>query len=284
MSKSNPWKYAQVDPARVKDNRFLNPRTPRTPPPPLTPPPGLNPKIEGDYILMPQTGTYALGVHALQEACKAENNTAHPQFTRNNGSRIYRPLTFRENIQARVDDFNRLTDSNGDNRSLDDRLKLFDKWLDSCMGVTHKAKSKKFKLVEECSQLIEIPKDFSEGFLPIAYRRIQGVELNSGKTGVKYDKLLTENEVDDHEAWINAIGDNQAGRNLLREYTGIVFSQLKRKYNREKGMRFWVLQNTDKDQLRSLCVYNLDSNSNASGGNYLDDDGSFLRVAQPKTP
>jgi hypothetical protein len=281
MTPKNPWKHVKVDPARLENNRFLNPTEPVPPTPSVDP---VSEPITGAYILMPKTTTEVQGIHALRKACEAESNSAHPQFPKDDGSLIYRPLTFRETIQARVDDFNIEQDDDGNDRDIEDRLRFFNKWLDSCTGIGYKAKTKKFKLASECSQLIEITSDFADAFLPTLYNQIQGVELDSGKRGVKYGELLTETEVNGHEAWINAVGDDQEGKDLLREYTGIVFSQLKRKYDQEYGMCFWVVQNPAKDQLRALYVSSLYNYSIAYGDSNLDSVGSFLRVAQERTP
>src|SRR3989344_577387 len=59
----------------------------------LTPPEYSSTVIEGKYILMPRASTYAQGVHALQNACKAETASVHPPFITSDGN-IHRPLTF----------------------------------------------------------------------------------------------------------------------------------------------------------------------------------------------
>ena len=124
------------------------------------------------------------------------------------------------------------------------------------------------KLVNICEELIEITQDFNRKFLPIDYSSIQGVELDSSQA--KYGKLLTKQEVLDHPAWLTAVEED---RELLRAYSDIVFAE-----SRGKNMGFWVLDSPNKDQLRALFVYDLDNSSYASGYDYLDNSGSFLRV------
>ncbi|MBI5002685.1 J domain-containing protein, partial [Candidatus Woesearchaeota archaeon] len=99
------------------------------------------------YILMNIAPTYARGVHALHTACVAENNLNHPKYICPDGSSIYRPLTFKEGIVARLREFNTLHNPDGSARSLDDRLVLFSRWNDSCTGIAKKAGTTKFKII-----------------------------------------------------------------------------------------------------------------------------------------
>ena len=219
--------------------------------------------IQGSYILMSQTDTYAGGVHNLREACQSENNQAHPKFTRTQGG-IYRPLTFKENLQARVEDYESHPSDD------DKRLRLFNMWLDSCCGVAYKSKSTKFKLVPICEELITIDQDFDDPSLAINYRRANGIKLDKNKG--RYNTALTKQEVLDHPAWLAAVEGDRA---LLKTYSDIVFAEK----DTDRAMWFWVLDKPDNDQLRALFVNMIGSNSSAYGGNNLRNNGSFLRVA-----
>jgi len=221
------------------------------------------------YVLMPRAETYALGVEKLKNACLADQLNAQPLFTQNDNSKIIRPLTFEENIRARVNDFETLLDENGNDRSLEQRKRLFNTLLDSCTGIAYKAKTTKFKLITECSELVNIANNFNEEYLPISYNAVNGIELDSSK-GI-YNKLLTPQQVLEHKAW-NAIVQDSS---LLKTYTDIVF-QLK---PGDKRMGFRVRQNTKKDELRALYVYVIDYISNADG-DYSLDYAYFLRVTQ----
>ena len=53
------------------------------------------------YVLMSEKGNYTKGVHALRTKCEKENDCRQPLFIQEDGSRIYRPLTFKENIEAK---------------------------------------------------------------------------------------------------------------------------------------------------------------------------------------
>jgi hypothetical protein len=235
--------------------------------------------VRGRYDLMDETNTYALGVEALRDSYGRGECPAQSLYTKDDGGQIVRPLTFKEVLQARVDDFNRVQDNDGNERDLDDRLRLFDHWIDSATGVAYKAGSTKFKIIPACRPLVEIDAGFNEGFMNVDYGALAGIELDSG--AAKYNELLTREAVMGHEGWLAAVEGN---RELLQEYSNIVFEQLERKYSRNTGMRFWVLSNTGEDQLRALYVYNLNYISNAYGINSLNSNGSFLRVAHTVAP
>jgi hypothetical protein len=204
---------------------------------------------KGDY-----SRAYAQGVHALQEACK---NSTHPQEFG-----VYRPLTFRENLQARVNDY---TSNEGD------KLRLFQTWLDSCCGVAYKGGTTKFKIVPRCRELVTIQRDFNQGFFPIDYDSVQGVELDFSQG--KYRTLLTQQEVLEHPAWLAAV---EGDKDLLKVYSEIIFAE-----RSGKNMGFWVWNQPSQDQLRALFVYSLGYGSSADGS-YLDYRGSFLRVVAPQ--
>ena len=128
--------------------------------------------------------------------------------------------------------------------------------------------------------MITIAPDFNSTFMPVSYRSIRGIELNSSQRGIVYNNWLTQDHVINHPAWKAAVGDDA----LLREYAGIVFPLLQTKYNRDTGMAFFVVQKPNEDQLRALFVNNLDYSSGAVGNYDLDNYGSFLRVAHRRAP
>ncbi len=234
---------------------------------------------QGQYVLMDVTNTYALGVQALREACKKEPLSPHPKLLREDGGVMYRPLTFRENLYARVTDFNQEHDGVGNKRTLDDRLRFFNRRLDPCTGIAYKAGENRMKIVPVCENLIEIASLFNESFLPINYDSLGGEELD--RSVGKYNVLLTRNEVIDHPAWLAAV---EHDKTLLKEYADIVFAQLQEKYQRNTGMRFWIRDTTATDELHALLVHYLDCYSDAGGYNSLSYNGSFLLVAPSGAP
>jgi len=224
-----------------------------------------NGDIKGRYELMPQADTYALGVEAVR------NTATNNPFIQDNGSKIYRPLTFKENIEARVNDYETLTNPDGSERTPEERIRFFNTWLNSSTGIAFKKGSTLFKIINECNELITIDSAFNNDYLPISYSQLQGNELDSGKG--TYNILLTKDAVTNHPAWIAALEND---RSLLRNYADIVF-----KLKQGHLMRFWVRSNTDTDELRALYVNSLAGSSSAGGDDDLYVDACFLRkVAQ----
>ncbi len=234
---------------------------PRMPP---IPPRGSALPSDVQYILMDSVSTCALGVHALREACDADSASPHPKYVLADGSSVYRPLTFKENIEARVNDYEQKKPDN-------ERLQLFNRWIDSCLGMAYQMKTKKFKMVLQCPELITIAKDFRGGHLPVSYGSVVDEELDS-EVGI-YNTQLTKDQVIEHAAWRTAVEEDVA---LLKTYRDIVFAE---KGNPEKAMGFWVRQNPDTDELRALFVLDLDYYSLAGGDCNLYSGGSFVRVA-----
>lgn len=267
MSKINPWKHVQVDKGKLKNNRYLNPTAPAPEPSPQ-PSPHSSELLQGRYILMDRADTKALGIHALREACKNASKSPHPKFVKPKGSAIYRPLTFKENIEARVNDY----ESNKDD---DKRLRLFKRWIDSCTAVACKGKSTKFKIIPLSPDLVTIDKGFKKHFLSVDYDKLSGVELD--RKDAVYGSWISRAQVVEHPAWLAAV---EGDKHLLRTYANIVFTERKV----EKQMAFFTRNKPDTDELRALFVNYLDGYSGAVGKYYLNYDGSFLRAAQPNTP
>ena len=79
--------------------------------------------IDREYVLMPPTKTYALGVDALRKSYENGDCPLQPIYTKPDGSRIVRPLTFKENLQARVEDYNILNNPDGSAKTDNERLR-----------------------------------------------------------------------------------------------------------------------------------------------------------------
>src|SRR3989344_1996022 len=228
----------------------------------------------GGLILMPQTSTYPQGVYSLQATCKNEPNSPHRTFTRADGIIVYRPFTFHENLLACVTDFDTLHDASGAKRSLADRLRFFNRTLDSCTGVAYEAGTDRMKIISPCAPLIAIAPDFSDGFLAVPYASLDGYELDRSQhahsTQLEKDKVLAD------PYWLAAVEEDEV---LLKKYTDIVFSLLLEKYDLTKGMGFFPRRRTTTDELRALFVRSLDDDSGANGDISLYNGGSFLPVA-----
>ena len=201
MSRINVWKYIKVDPESVKNNPYLQPDKEE----PITPAATIS-SINRKYLLLPRTTTYALGVQQLRDECAKDPNPNHPTYTLSDGSKVIRPLTFKENLEARVNEYNTLKNADGSNRTKEERLRLFNTCLDSCCGTAYQRGSTKFKIILQCSELISIDSAFNQSFLPIDYSQIKnGIELDSanGIYSVATNKvLLTRTQVLEHQGWL----------------------------------------------------------------------------------
>jgi len=217
--------------------------------------------VVSEYILMPITSTYVLGVHALQEKCVSENNVHQPKIIVA-GREFYRPNTFLENVEARMDDYETLTNPNGSDRSLEDRKRFFNTWLDSCCGVAYRAGTTKFKLNLQCPELIGIDKGFNGSYLSVNYATFSGVELDSSSPTVVRDGWLAllEGKTEVYDAYLA----------MLKLITG-----------RDIVPNFWLQQNPATDELRAVCVHDLRNDSDAGGDYDLVSVGRFLCRRNP---
>ena len=222
------------------------------------------PIVSGNYILMPQTSTWVKGKDALQQESLRTNNQNQPQYGLPNGSKVYRPLTFEENIRARVEDYH------SHKRDDPERLRLFNTWLDSCTGIAYKKGTRSCKLITQSPELINLPSGFNKPFVAVDYDSVQNQEfdLNQIATG----RNLAKSEILNHALWNYVVPDKK----LLEEHLDIVFRERKI----QQGMSFNVVNAPAEDQLRALYVGVLVNRSFADGSGSLLDDGSFLfRVA-----
>ncbi len=265
MSRSNPWEHVRAP--DVSKNPYIHPASPPPPPPPGGAGSGAGARgsgasPKGSYILMPQVSTYALGVQALRDSYARGECPEQPTIVLG-GMTVPRPLTFKETLEARVKDYESMKPG-------DERLRLFNHWIDSCTGIAYKAGTTRFKLRPISAELVSIDKDFNDNFLPLRYDSLTAPELDSSRG--PYNQLLTKDQVLVHPGWQSAVEHDTA---LLRAYTDIVFAEK----SASQLMSFWVRQNTPTHELRALFVGSLGYNSDAYGVDILIGSGSFLRVA-----
>jgi hypothetical protein len=222
-----------------------------------------NGTIDGKCLLSPEAESYASGVYALRNAAKHP----HPQFKKDDGSEIIRPFTFKENIEARVDDYNCLTNPDGSKRTEKERLRLFSSYLDSCTGIAHKRGSSRFKIIPVCKELILIDEGFDANFLSVDYDSLPGIELK--RDAATYNHRLSKNKVLEHPAWKAAVGDD----NLLKAYVDIIFGNPRN----SELLGFCITRKTDCDELRALSLCDIDYGSYVRGQNDLNDYACFLQ-------
>ena len=230
---------------------------PAIPPDPLP----ASPNFTGNYILMPKTSsTYALGLHALQEACIQENNQNQPQIVIPDNRKVYRANTFLENILARMNDWETLRDSNGNKRTPKDRKRYFNTWLNSSGGIVYQSNSTKLKLQLVCPQLMGIAKDFSKKFLPVDYNSFSG-DATLDRSSPNFVR----------DGWLALL---EGKTDVYANY----FKMLKEIAEREINPKFWAYSKEHSKGDDLLAVYvNSFGYSGVVGSNFLNLSGRFLR-------
>jgi hypothetical protein len=231
--------------------------------------------INNTYTHLLEAPTYAKGVEALKLHLQNTPSNAHPQFELPNGSNIYRPLTFKENIEARVNEYNKDNNIDGSKKTFEQKTELFNNWIDSCTAIVYEKNTTKFKIIPICEKLINIDADSNSEFLTAEYSKILGVELDFDNK--LYNQDLSLQQVINHPAWLEAL-DNDT--KLLENYAKITFNILKTKYEKELGMGFYIRQKPKTEELRALYVNDLDNDSAAVGDYYLNNVARFLLVAK----
>jgi hypothetical protein len=189
-----------------------------------------------------QDNTYALALHQLKDSINPK---------------LIVP-TFKENVELLVE--------------LPDALfkQYLSSWIDSRTGIAHKEHSTEFKIIPNSKDLTNIPKNFNQAFIDCNYNAMDGIILDS-KNGL-YNQGLTKPEFLKHEAWNETLGSK-----LVTKLGNKVYAILG---ENRRIMGFYVKENTNEDQLRSLCLGSLDLVCDANDGDSLDGSGRFLRVAQ----
>ena len=200
--------------------------------------------------------TYTPSKIAFDEACHLENSLVHPVYLHPDGKKVYRPLTIRENLQARVDDFWKLKAAEGKERSFYDRIQLFEERdLVSCTSIQYQEGTTKFAIIPLDHQLIRLPKnhDDTTNCIP-SLGPLPEVWLDSSQG--KYNQPLTPAEVLEHEGWLVAAEGDRA---LLREHSSIVFYLLQKDTAspQYKGMAFYVALSSPGQVKRVLLMKDL---------------------------
>ena len=194
----------------------------------------------------------------LREVCTADTRELgfHP-FEKG----VFRPLTFRESIQARVAQFKELGNAGS----------LWTSWLDSCTAIVYQSNSTRFKVVPLSYHLLALAPSFRDAFVP----KIWFNEFDSERLDLQndvYDAPLTQEQVVKHEGWLAAV---EGDKKLLKTYAAIVFALLKR----DTAMPFWTIQGVNvQNQLRALCAGNLKGEGNCGGSRNLEWDSCFARI------
>ena len=188
-----------------------------------------------------------------------------------NGQTYVRPFTLKENLQARIEDYNTLTNTDGTQRTEEERKRFFITWLDSCSGTHYLANTTRFKIIPRSNELITLAQAPTKEYLSVPYAQTSGTELNSTRS--KYNQDLNRAEVLEQPAWLAAVEED---RTLLGEAFDIMRT-VKNAPADWEGMGFYVWPNQAQDELRPLFVDYLGRGGSAGGRNLLSVDGRLLR-------
>ncbi|MBS3148025.1 hypothetical protein J4219_04020 [Candidatus Woesearchaeota archaeon] len=184
---------------------------------------------------------------------------------------VARPLTFKETVQARIDQFEH-----------EGAAGLWTNWLDTSSAIVYQKDTTKFRIVSLSDDLLRnVPASFRDAFLPVNYDDFSSfVELDVQDRDDLYNRSLTPDQVLKHKGWLAAV---EGDRNLLRRYSNIVFGQVQGGV----AMAFWTVHRQDaqgrwvcpaQSQLRPLCAYYIHGYCSCNGYGSLSYDARFARV------
>lgn len=189
---------------------------------------------------------------ALVRECSNDHGL-HPFFDKE-----ARPLTFKETIQARMDQFDQ---SGGKDWS------LWENYFDSCTGIVWEAGARRFKIVPMHPDLLTVQASRAE-YLPANFENTPGTPIIVDD---KYNRALTPAEVIANRGWLAAVeGDSQ----LLQRYVATAFGRL----GRATAMVFYIPRQGLPDHLRPLCASSLGYDCSCVGIRNMSNLGRFARV------
>lgn len=177
-----------------------------------------------NYTLI-HADNYCDALKALGIVCNQTNNAKHPTFTFPEGGKFFRPLTFKETIEARLNNFFKERRFRSSPKYMEDseKLRLFNSHLDTSTGVVYSLDefdNYRMKIVPFCSKFLEF-EDIYSGAIKVDYNIIQGIELKLNPKSDLFNRTLTKDEVLNHEAWRVAVEEDMT---LLRAYIDLVYT------------------------------------------------------------
>ena len=188
-----------------------------------------------------------------------------------NGQTYVRPFTLKENLQARIEDYNTLTNPDGTRRTEEKRKRFFNTWLDSCSGTHYLAGTTRFKIIPCSNELITLAQAPVDDYLSVHYTQTLGTELDSARG--KYNQDLSRVEVLEQPAWLAAVEEDRV---LLGEAFDVMRT-VKKAPADWKEMGFYVWPSQVQDELRPLFTSSRGRGGIAGDGGLLCSDGRFLR-------
>jgi len=215
---------------------------------------------------------YGSALVNLHKKCRVSGDGFLQPRIKINGKEVIRHLSFGENLEARVWMYKNA-------QTEEERMRLLKVFLDCDGGIVYAGGSHMFKIVPHCSDLLLVSPDFAGDFVSVDYNAecfADVRELDSGDSGVVYNRSLPKKDVLVHPAWLAAVKGKE---HIWEECVDIVFFELNRQFDVKEDMGVYVVETTGEDQLRALFVSNLGSGSFAcANGNFVNY-AYVLRVA-----
>src|SRR3989344_6104856 len=187
---------------------------------------------------------YGQALVALRGLCAGDDGL-HPF-----AGGVARPLTFKETVQARIDQFEH-----------EGAAGLWTNWLDTSSAIVYQKDTTKFRIDSMSAALLnDVPASFRDAFLPVNYDDFSSfVELDVQDRDDVYNQSLTREQVLKHKGWLAVV---EGDKRLLKRYSDIVFGQVQGGV----AMAFWTVHRQDaqgrwvcprQSQLRPLCAGNV---------------------------
>ncbi len=193
-----------------------------------------------------------------------------------------------ENLEARVHCLETKFNSDGSERTAEERAAPFLFYLDSRSGIAYPKSAKtgkndEFMYIPDSLELVNFPDDFNQRFMPVEYNALDGIRLK--KSNAKYNERLLRSIVPKHDFWLTVADGNDK---FLVNYIK-AFDEARRLTGRKlpdkiMGVYIRKLDSISQDQLRALCVSDLDFGSSASGDWILDSNGARFALVSQNQP
>ena len=193
-----------------------------------------------DIRLMDRASTWAQGYYALRDAC-SEDAQAGRDVSRHTTMGVYRPLTFGENLRARITDarahYNDIT-----------QTPSWSGCNDSCTAIIYGSDGK-FKVEKVSWKLLDLVPYFKCGFIHGTYDAVatnNSSAMEFERCGIKYNEQLTQEEVLLHPFW-QFIADGNTSQ--LQDFTQLQWAGKPAGY---KGMAIMLCQYPQVGETRAL--------------------------------
>jgi hypothetical protein len=207
--------------------------------------------------------TYSGAVRGLRDLLNDEPN-GHPYMTIGGSIKIYHQLTFRQNILARVNDYETRT-----KRTDNERNRLFLMYLDTSSAIIYPTITSKFKISKLNEELIHIPKYDAGKYLDVNYAAFKDTEFNIWD--ITYNTPLKKNAFLHHKVYRMLFDDDVK---LMETYWNIAYSLTKN----SDMMELTIFPQSPFDRLHALSIGGTGKNFCTSGISGLNTDTRLLRI------